>query len=87
MTKREDTSHLMVGNTPPKVMVRAILKQIRAILNKEFHKVEESISVILSPTLRDPTSDKVVHNINILRIRANSMQLLIGETLDSLSLS
>jgi len=47
----------MVGNAPPKDLVRAVLKQIRVISNKEFHKVEESISVIFSPTLRDPTNN------------------------------
>jgi len=57
MTKRKDTSHLMVGNAHPKDLARAVLKQIRVIPSKEFHKVEESISVILSPTLRDPPNN------------------------------
>jgi len=57
MIKRKGTSHLMVGSAAPKDLVSAVLKQIRVIPNKEFHKVEESIPVILSPTLRDPSSD------------------------------
>jgi len=57
MTKRKDNSHLMIGNASPKDLVRAVLKQIKVISNKEFHMVEESISVIVSPTLRDPTSN------------------------------
>jgi len=57
MTKRKDTSHLMVGNAPPKDLVRTIIKQIGVIPNKELYKVEESIFVILSLTLRDPTSN------------------------------
>jgi len=55
MTKRKDTFHLMVGNAHPKDLARAVLKQIRVMPNEEFHKVEESISVIISPPLRDPT--------------------------------
>jgi len=57
MTKRKDTSHLMVGNAPPKDLVRTVFKQIGVILDKELHKVEESIFIILNPTLKDPTSN------------------------------
>ena len=57
MMKEKDTSHLMVGNAPPKILVKIVLRQIRVIPNKELHKVEESIFVILCPMLRDPTSN------------------------------
>ena len=45
----------MIKNTPPKDFIRVILKPVRVILNKEFQKVEESVSVIFNPTLRNPT--------------------------------
>ena len=57
MTKQKDTSHLIIRNIPPKHLVRVVLKQVRIIPNKELHKVEEPISVILSPVLRDPTGN------------------------------
>ena len=47
----------MVGYAPSKDLVREVFKQIGVIPDKELHKVEESIFVILSPTLRDPTSN------------------------------
>ena len=55
MMKRKDSSHLMVENAPPKNLVRTILKQIRVMPNKEFHEVEDPISIILGPTIREPT--------------------------------
>jgi len=55
--KKKGHSHLIVGNTPPKDLVSIVLKQIRIIPNREFHEVEEPIPIILSPTLRDPTSN------------------------------
>ena len=57
MTERNDTSHLMVGNAPPKHLIRTILKQIRIIPNKELHNVKEPIPIMLGPTLRNPTSN------------------------------
>ena len=71
MTKKNDTSHLIVRNTPPKGLVRIVLKQIRVILNKEFHGVEEPISIILSSTFRYPTKNWVVHNVSIPRVRVD----------------
>jgi len=76
MTKRKDTPHFIVGNTPPKNLVRAVLKQIRIIPNKELNEVEEPISVILSLTLRDPTSNETIRNV-----RVDSIQLLIEKAL------
>ena len=55
MTEWNDTSNLIVGNTPSKDLVRKVLKQVRVIRNKEFHKVQESISIILILALRNPT--------------------------------
>ena len=79
MTKRKDTSYLMIRNAPPKDLIKTVLKQIGVIHNKELYKVEESIFVILSPILRDPTNNYVIHNISMLMIKVNSIQLLIRE--------
>jgi len=45
----------MVRNTPPKDLVRRILKQVSVTLNKELHMVEEQALTILSPALTNPT--------------------------------
>jgi len=55
MTKTKDTSPLIVGNITPIELVKTAVKQIRVILNKEFHEIEELIPNILSPILGDPT--------------------------------
>jgi hypothetical protein len=83
MTKGDDIGLVMLGYTLPNDLIRAILEQVRIILEKMFHHEQKFGLILSSPMQRHLVGDEIVHYISKpwCGIVSNVHQLFIREGL------